>query len=415
VSTGIIASLHIRTDDADEVIALMDSLARGAACVLAASNGWVSILDQTAHTQGVEELRRLVSALSAAAETTVVGLIARRGASGVLIYRAGVPAGVATTDADAIGPTPEELVAADPVDAILALCVPGTDRQAVAEVLLDERADEIERLTEIASLLRIDPTRIAQDFLQVIAASPPGLRLIGAPVAPEMAPEPLPAEQAGPRSLEMYATAVAMIAKAGELYSEMSDQLGDDPTPEMMKLFEVGRRQYFDQLDEMLQDAAYPGAPGIRDLADAATDGHEARAALLAKRTPSAMPALALHVVRTGNASLLREVLRRGVSTETADADQHTLLMLACMTGHEGCADVLLSAGAQVAACDSMGHTPLLHAARHSPVDVLRHLIAAGADPHATAPGGVGALDLARYNPDQARILALLRTLGVGK
>ncbi len=107
---------------------------------------------------------------------------------------------------------------------------------------------------------------------------------------------------------------------------------------------------------------------------------------------------------------LMQLLLDRGADVEDQDDDGVSMLMYLAAIGYDEPARRLLARGADVAAVDNEGRTSLHYAAMCDPghTRVVELLLAAGADPRATAKGGESPLDLARRhgNLGAVRLLA---------
>lgn len=155
---------------------------------------------------------------------------------------------------------------------------------------------------------------------------------------------------------------------------------------------------------------------GVRPLTSAAFNGNDRMVTLLLEH--GADPG---HADRTGKtaiiyaagkgfAGIVEQLLDAGISADLADIHDLTPLMWAA--GHtndvpakEALAtiDLLLSKGADIDQRDDRGRSALMIAAERGHADVVRHLMATGADPLAKDQDGKRAVDLA--GNDQVRHL----------
>jgi ankyrin repeat protein len=119
-----------------------------------------------------------------------------------------------------------------------------------------------------------------------------------------------------------------------------------------------------------------------------------------------------LEAVKAGDAERV-EALARGGAAREADAEGVTALMLAANRGRLDMVRALVAAGADVNAADARGFTPLFHACYNSEEDrghpeVVDALLAAGADREARIGFGVRPLMYAAGNGEAACVQALL-------
>ena len=180
--------------------------------------------------------------------------------------------------------------------------------------------------------------------------------------------------------------------------------------------------------------AHYHGEPAIGALLAAARDDldvFEAAAAGDTERLRSlvaADPALANATAPDGFSPLglaaffKREDAARALLEHGADPSAPSRNVMKVTPLHSAVADggntaiakMLIAAGAEVNVAQRHGWTPLHGAAATGDVEVVRLLLARGADPHAKHDGGATALDLAREN-DHSEAAALLHDAVLGK
>ncbi len=121
----------------------------------------------------------------------------------------------------------------------------------------------------------------------------------------------------------------------------------------------------------------------------------------------------------------VKELLALGVDPNTADPWGRTALHMAVRYAYNGEADALaivqtlLAAGADLHAADQEGFTALKHAAVYGYPDLLRFLIAAGADVNHRTPDGQTAIGMieccAPIKNRRKRIIKMLEQAGGGR
>jgi uncharacterized protein len=111
-----------------------------------------------------------------------------------------------------------------------------------------------------------------------------------------------------------------------------------------------------------------------------------------------------LDLARKGENERLAAYLDHGVPVDLTDATGNTLVMLAAYHGHSTTVALLAGRGADVNRVNDRGQTPIAGAVFKAEPEVVRALLAFGADPRAGTPN---ALDTARMF-GQAELLSEL-------
>jgi len=101
---------------------------------------------------------------------------------------------------------------------------------------------------------------------------------------------------------------------------------------------------------------------------------------------------------RTGNVAMIRLLTSRGADPNLPDGavNSWTPLLHAVHKAQPGAVTALLDAGANANGTDSSGTTPLMMAAGYGYTDIVKILLAHGANPRQPMRDGVTAIDLAR-------------------
>ena len=110
-----------------------------------------------------------------------------------------------------------------------------------------------------------------------------------------------------------------------------------------------------------------------------------------------------------GQTAAVRRLIEAKADVRGEDSSGITLLHWATITNRPEAIPLLAAAGLSVDAADGRGYTPLMYAASidFGEMEVLRTLLAAGADTRATNEDGRTALDLARRHGHRQMAAAL--------
>lgn len=115
----------------------------------------------------------------------------------------------------------------------------------------------------------------------------------------------------------------------------------------------------------------------------------------------------------SGHAELISELIDAGSDPNSFTASNATPLLIAVVGGHVAAVDVLLKNGADAAASDQDGNTPILRSVQRTEVNstnqerIVELLLDAGADPNSSNSGGQTLLWIASFNADP-RVVELL-------
>jgi ankyrin repeat protein len=131
-------------------------------------------------------------------------------------------------------------------------------------------------------------------------------------------------------------------------------------------------------------------------------------AALLPAPASAAEPTPLVDAAARGDLSTVRTLIGQKTDVNAARVDGTTALHSAVNADRLDIADLLLRAGAEAAAKDRYGVTPLYLASLNGNADMIRRLLDAGVDPNTVDPGGETALMTAARTGAPAALRALL-------
>ena len=118
----------------------------------------------------------------------------------------------------------------------------------------------------------------------------------------------------------------------------------------------------------------------------------------------------ALHIVtRRADAVYLRFLLQKGANPDIGDARGETPLLIAVGNGFDEGVEILTRYRANIDAANASGETPLIRAVQMRRFELVRTLLAAGADPDKTdIAAGMSARDYAKRDTRSPAIAKLL-------
>ena len=110
----------------------------------------------------------------------------------------------------------------------------------------------------------------------------------------------------------------------------------------------------------------------------------------------------------TGNVAAVKALLAQGADVTAKESSKgQTALMWAAAEGHAAVAEVLIESGADIRARSKGKFTPLLFAVRRGAIDVVRVLLAAGADANETVQGAAFSTGVAGPTEDSTSVMGL--------
>ncbi len=153
---------------------------------------------------------------------------------------------------------------------------------------------------------------------------------------------------------------------------------------------------------------------GVMPLSLASANGNAAMVERLLKAGADANTALPegetplMAAAGTGNVAAIRTLLVNGAAVNARDRSKgQTALMWAAAEGHSAAVTALIESGADIHARSNGKFTPLLFAVRRGATDVVRGLLAAGADVNETVAGAAFSTGVAGPTQDSTSVLGL--------
>jgi hypothetical protein len=362
-------NLHVRNSSTEAICESLPKLTQLRAYVSPPTNGWVTIYIEATEDQDEKKLCTLAEGMSKTLKAEVLAFLVHD--SSIVcywLYSCGELADQFNSAPDYFGETVNEQrreQVRGSVDVLLPLCLTGTTRQELDEVLHPPGGPPVfaeEIVYDLARLLGIDDARASLGFEYLInegehllpdagSFEPVGKgteRLISKESEPSdlaevlgdnLIPLPLdtteatkpdePSAQALPLP-DMYPVAISMLTQpwskkheeAVEVYSQMSGLDRETVSKKMIQGSDLAARG-------LLKKSNLPGLPTIEELIAARNDGPEALAELLAKRTPGKLADIGVFAATHGAADLLAALLKWGLDANAPNEQGATTLSAA--------------------------------------------------------------------------------------
>jgi hypothetical protein len=367
-------NLHVRNSSTQAVCEVLPKLTQSRAYVSPPTNGWVTVYTQATEDQDEKKLCALAGGLSKMLKANVLAFLVHDSSIACYwLYVCGELADQFNSAPDyfdeSVNEQRREQVRGN-VDALLPLCITGTGRQELDEVLHPPDgpptfAEEI--VYDLARLLGIDDARASlgfeyftdegeellpdagsfepvgkgaermrskqsepSDLAQVL-----GENLIPLPLDTAAAAESEPSATALPVP-DMYPVAISMLTQlwskkheeAVDVYSRMSGLDAETVSRKMVEGFDLAA-------GGLLKKSTVRGLPTIEELLAARNDGPEALAELLAKRTPEQLANIGAIAATHGATDFVAALLKRGLDPNAPNEQGVTTLSAAEQHGRD--------------------------------------------------------------------------------
>ena len=336
-------NLHVCKTSQQAVCDAVQKMDLGRAYVSPQGGNWVTIYSEVTEDQNDQTLRDIAGGLSRTLKTDVIAFLVHDSDIAMYwLFRTGELIEEFNSAPDyfeekEFGES-EDGRGGDP-DALLPLCVPGTTRAQLEQVLHPSdgyplMAEEI--VAELSTLLGIDDTRSnlgfeyfeqdGEEILPDIAEFKP----IGKSTERKQSRVKDAKAATGPLP-DMYPVAITMLThiwkpEYGQQFQTLSKMFGKFKEVDMLKQMREG----FDRgARDMLKQSKLPNLPTIEELKAARDQGPEAMAELIAKKTPAQMTQIGVSVAQAGIESFLAALFKHGLGPNAPDSRGITTLQIA--------------------------------------------------------------------------------------
>jgi hypothetical protein len=350
-------NLHVRSAPTQSVCDALPKITPSRAYISRPSNSWVTVYTEVTEDQDDKKLRAIASELSKTLKADVLAFVVHDSSIAMYwLYRNGTLADEFNSAPEYFGnhvSNEERARVRGNTDALLPLCVDGTTREQLDEVLHPPGgpptfAEEI--IYELAKLLGIDDARASLGFEYFTAEGEEILPDAGdfEPVGKgtereksEPDDDDEDEESAGPSAAargipknsfgypDPYPMGISILTQIwNPLYTtnqQFLKQFGTD-LESRLKGFRHGCNQ---SAGELVKGSTVPGVPTIEELIAARDQGPEALAELIAKETPGQLTEIGVLIATYGLADFLAALLKRGLNPTAANVRGETTLRTA--------------------------------------------------------------------------------------
>jgi hypothetical protein len=341
-------NLQIRDVSTKVVGAALPKLTKSRAYVSPETNGWTTVYLEATEDQNDETMRTIAGGLSKALKADVLGfLVHDSDIAAYWLYRKGTLTDEFNSAPDYFGETVDDKTRERVIgntDALLPLCVAGTTRAQLDDVLhpadgAPMMAEDL--VTDLAKLLGIDESRIslgleyfdeegeellpdASQFLPVGKGALPKRQKSGPPAG-------APASCILDRFSLEFSVTVAMLTKCWVPETAKMAGAHSRILPGMdSKIFLKNLLTGFDKgARGFLKKAELPGCPTFEELKAARDEGPDALAKLLIKRTPTELGSIATDAIQYKIEAFVDALLANGMDPNTPNQHGQSLLSVA--------------------------------------------------------------------------------------
>jgi hypothetical protein len=383
-------NLHVRNSSTEAVCEALPKLTQSRAYVSPPTNGWVTVYTETTEDQDEKKLCALAKGLSTTLKADVLGFLVHDSSIACYwLYACGELTDQFNSAPDYFGESVNEQrrqPVRGNVDVLLPLCLTGTTRQELDEVLYSADgpptfAEEI--VYDLARQLGIDDARASLGFeyftsegeqllpdaggfepvgqgTERLKSQEPDFADLTEVLGENLIPLPLDtaaATEAEPSATvlpvpEMYPVAISMLTQlwskkheeAIDVYSGMSGLDSETVSRKMIEGSDLAARG-------LLKKSKLPGLPTTEELIASRDDGPEALAELLAKRTPGQLADIGVVAAIHGAADFVAALLKRGLDPNAPNEQGITMLSAAEQHGRDSAVYRIVKAAA-----DGRGH-----------------------------------------------------------
>ena len=335
-----LTNYQVRGKSAAEVSEAVASLVQSRAYVSPEKNGWVTIYDEASDRQDDKIITSMAAGLSKTLNTPVFAFFVHD--SDIVVYwlfRNGRLADEFNSAPDyfqEVGEAEKLRVRGD-VDELLPLCIVGTTRAQIDEVIhpadgFPTFAETI--LVDFAKLLGIDDVWIGLGFRYFESE--------GEEIVPEVAEFKPISKETRPKKkrltrpsnqpvYDMFPIAVEMMTSCwtGE-HEKMSEVFcSRHPDQDRNKMISQYREGFDRSACDFLKQFKLPGLPIFEELRTARDQGPEALAKLLVQRTPKQLGSIAADAIKAGLKPFIAALLANGMDPDTRNQHDQSLMEVA--------------------------------------------------------------------------------------
>lgn len=348
---------QVRGKSAAEVCKALAPLIENLAYVSPEKGGWVTVYDFASDSQDQQILRRIAAELSKALNAAVLAfLVHDSDIAAYWLYQNGVLEDEFNSAPDyfeEVGEKAKSRVCGN-VEKLLPLCVTGTSRAQVEEVVhpsdgFPTFAEQI--FEDLSKLFGIDEARIALGFRyfeqegEELLDDASEFTPVGEHAPKKKIQRPKRAAKQPSVTLNVFPLAIGMMTKCwSDEQKEKAKAMSDRYPDQIIDIASQLNAGYDGVAQRFLKQSTFPGAPTFKELKAARDQGPEVLAKLLVQRTPTQLGHIAAGAIDNGLVQFVAALLANGMDPNISDQHGDSLLSVAEACGQSKIYDLLKSA-----------------------------------------------------------------------